>query len=293
MTATTTMLFYLTFGAGVTVAVYLRDGRRVQGQRIFRIVAGVLFWPLYVPLLLERTADSSLADAGQLAVAEPSDSLAHTIGQVESELDAALGSLDGWAEGVLVDERRRLDELRMAWRSQAARVRELDGLLTQPDCIVPEIVAGASGGQRASSDRRTESERGRWENIRRLHELRGRMFDDLLATLAWVRELVTMIHLAKFSGAPASRAEELVSQIAAAVEGLREVSTWCDAQPESGPALVEVANAPHGSGGQGISARGLAAPACGDSGAAGGSEKGRIAVRSAPTSVLSVAPETA
>ena len=63
------------------------------------------------------------------------------------------------------------------------------------------------------------------ENIRRLHQLRQRMFDDLLATLAWVRELVTMIHLAKFSGAPASRAEELVSQIAAAVEGLREATS--------------------------------------------------------------------
>ena len=56
------------------------------------------------------------------------------------------------------------------------------------------------------------------------------MFDDLLATLAWVRELVTMIHLAKFSGSPASRAEELVSQIATAVEGLREVSNWGDAE---------------------------------------------------------------
>jgi hypothetical protein len=40
-----------------------------------------------------------------------------------------------------------------------------------------------------------------------------------------VRELVSMIHLAKFTGAPASRAEELVAQIAAAVEGLADV-TW-------------------------------------------------------------------
>jgi hypothetical protein len=46
-----------------------------------------------------------------------------------------------------------------------------------------------------------------------------------MGTLAWVRELVSMIHLAKFTGAPASRAEELVAQIAAAVEGLSEV-TW-------------------------------------------------------------------
>jgi hypothetical protein len=48
-----------------------------------------------------------------------------------------------------------------------------------------------------------------------------------MATLVWVRELVSMIHLAKFTGAPASRAEELVSQIAAAVEGLSQL-TWQD-----------------------------------------------------------------
>jgi hypothetical protein len=52
------------------------------------------------------------------------------------------------------------------------------------------------------------------------------MHADLIGTLAWVRELVTMIHLAKFSGAPAARAEELVVQIAAAVQGLSEVSAW-------------------------------------------------------------------
>ena len=56
----------------------------------------------------------------------------------------------------------------------------------------------------------------------------GSAYDELLGTLAWVRELVTMIHLAKYTGAPASRAEELVSQIAASVEGLREVSEWRD-----------------------------------------------------------------
>jgi hypothetical protein len=48
-----------------------------------------------------------------------------------------------------------------------------------------------------------------------------------MGSLAWVRELVSMIHLAKFTGAPAARAEELVAQIAAAVEGLSEV-TWQD-----------------------------------------------------------------
>ena len=72
------------------------------------------------------------------------------------------------------------------------------------------------------------SERARRENIARLRAVRGRLHDDLLNTLSWVRELVTMIHLAKYTGAPASRAEELVVQIATSVEGLSEVATWQD-----------------------------------------------------------------
>jgi hypothetical protein len=54
-----------------------------------------------------------------------------------------------------------------------------------------------------------------------------------------VRELVTMIHLAKFTGAPASRTEDLISQIAAAVEGLSEVSHWPDEPTELQTASVE------------------------------------------------------
>ena len=38
-----------------------------------------------------------------------------------------------------------------------------------------------------------------------------------------------MIHLAKFTGAPASRAEELVAQVAAAVEGLSAMNWQEDA----------------------------------------------------------------
>jgi hypothetical protein len=52
------------------------------------------------------------------------------------------------------------------------------------------------------------------------------LHDDLLGTLAKVRELATMIHLARYTGAPAARAEELVEEIAAAVAGLSEVAEW-------------------------------------------------------------------
>ena len=56
------------------------------------------------------------------------------ISQVEAELDAAVRSLDGWAEGPLAQEHERLSELKTAWHLQAERVRELNRLLRQPEC---------------------------------------------------------------------------------------------------------------------------------------------------------------
>jgi hypothetical protein len=149
------------------------------------------------------------------------DALAKAIEQVEAELDAALEGLDGWAEDVLNSERQRLDELRTAWKLQAERIRQIDRLLAEPAASADPLAEAAT--EVAQARRSDELRRG---NIRQLAALRNRMHDDLVGTLAWVRELVTMIHLAKFSGAPAARAEELVVQIAAAVQGLSEVSGW-------------------------------------------------------------------
>src|SRR6202042_1731920 len=77
---------------------------------------------------------------------------------------------------------------------------------------------------RETSDRCRQSQQTRRANVARLRQVRDRAYDDQMSTLAWVRELVSMIHLAKFTGAPASKAEELVAQIAAAVEGLAQIS---------------------------------------------------------------------
>ena len=153
---------------------------------------------------------------------EERDALATAIGQVEGELDAALEGLDGWAGGCA--------ELRGAAAGGIAFG-----------------VAAAGGADSAAwigcwpSRRRMTI---RWPRRRPMSGRRGiakrcggRIFGSwrrcgsscmaiLIGTLAWVRELVTMIHLAKFSGAPAARAEELVAQIAAAVQGLSEVSAW-------------------------------------------------------------------
>ncbi|HEV3116645.1 MAG TPA: hypothetical protein VGY58_06305, partial [Gemmataceae bacterium] len=149
--------------------------------------------------------------------------------QVDAELEAALNSLDGWAEDVLAREKNRIHELRTAWTAQSERIREMDRLLASPEYreALPRGPAAGIAVSHAAAERLERSQQVRRQNIERLRKVRQRAYEDLMGTLAWVRELVSMIHLAKFTGAPASRAEELVAQIAAAVEGLSEL-TWQD-----------------------------------------------------------------
>ncbi|MFO0898776.1 MAG: hypothetical protein U0836_15235 [Pirellulales bacterium] len=215
-----TAIFYLLFGAGVAAAAFVRGRREGRVVQTAEAALACLFWPLVVPLLLGGAANDPLGDEDALAERAP-DELAAAIAQVERELDEALAGLAGWAEDVLAGEQPRLDELRTAWKLQAERIRELDRLLAAP-AAAAEPWALATG----DDARARHCEELRRQNLDQLRELRGRLRSDLVGTLAWVRELVTMIHLARFSGAPAGRVEELVAQIAAAVEGLSEVSAW-------------------------------------------------------------------
>lgn len=222
MALETTLIFYLVVGLSVAAAMFLTADERTTGHRLFQVTTSFLFWPLYLPILLSKNDPTSEGIASPL---NPRDAMAEAIAQVESELDAALSRLDGWAEDVLARETQRIGELRAAWNTQAARIREMDQLLSQPgfNALGPDSTASNT----TTDDRISQSLRTRRENIERLAAVRRRAHEELMSTLAWVRELVSMIHLAKFTGAPPSRAEELVAQIAAAVEGISQV-TWRD-----------------------------------------------------------------
>jgi hypothetical protein len=222
-----TMIFYFLIGVGVAIAVFLSDARPSRLAPVFRVATALVFWPLYLPILL---AGPRSQPSQQIATSQSDgDAMSQAIAQVEAELEMALASLDGWVEDVLARETDRLRELSTAWRAQAVRIREMDRLLDRADLSVQDPMPAIS--ERDVSDRCRQSERTRCANLGRLRQVRDQAYADLMGTLAWVRELVSMIHLAKFTGAPASRAEELVAQIAAAVEGISAV-TWQDAQPE-------------------------------------------------------------
>src|SRR2546423_11081840 len=93
------------------------------------------------------------------------------IHQVESELDLALISLDGWSDAVLAREQHRFEELRVAWHAQAAKIRELDrvlGQLARTETAVDPLAAHRS-------ERIASSHRARETNIARLRALRDRL----------------------------------------------------------------------------------------------------------------------
>jgi hypothetical protein len=174
-----------------------------------------------LPVLLSRPAKPVEAVPQTVKV----DEMATAIAQVELELQTALSSLDGWPETALAREKDRIGELRSALTAQAVRIREMDELLghVTPAEEIETSPSAADSTNAAAVDRWQKSQRAREQNFTRLAAIRRRSHADLMATLAWIRELVSMIHLAKFTGAPASRTEELVAQIAAAVEGVSRV----------------------------------------------------------------------
>jgi hypothetical protein len=229
MDLTETLIFYLCIGATIAVAIFLAERRQSGTQMAFLLLTALLFWPLYVPLLLSMRTTSTVP--AHPALTPDADEMARTIAQVELELDAALSSLDGWAESALAAEADRLAELCHALRAQAGRIREMDKLLGQTEKVAdnaepaPALAAQLSSSSgRDALDRWHKSQHARINNLTRLGQVRNQTHADLMATLAWIRELVSMIYLAKFTGAPASRAEELVAQIAAAVEGVSAIA---------------------------------------------------------------------
>src|SRR3982075_306413 len=135
-----TAIFYLLLGGAVAVAVYIRGGTGNAVAVGLQMAAACLFWPLFVPMLLsESPVDTSERKESLESNPAQQDALAAAIFQVETELDAALEGLDGWAEDVLNSEQHRLKEPRMAWKAQADRIRQIDKLLAEPSARIDSL----------------------------------------------------------------------------------------------------------------------------------------------------------
>src|SRR5437773_2844757 len=124
------------FGSAVAVAVHLASSDMSRGQRWYRTLTAVVFWPLYLPALLQHPSNEVVGFDEDDGPNQPSggaeaDETSAAIHQVETELDSALISLGGWSDAVLAREQHRFEELRVAWHAQAAKIRELNRILCQ------------------------------------------------------------------------------------------------------------------------------------------------------------------
>src|SRR6266436_2757486 len=96
-----TLVLYAVVGIGVAIAVYLSE-KQARAGVWFRVATAMPFWPLYIPVLLTgahavaRVSSGNWQGHGQGQ--GEIDDMSAAISQVDAELEAALNSLDGWAE---------------------------------------------------------------------------------------------------------------------------------------------------------------------------------------------------
>jgi hypothetical protein len=199
------LVLYGLIGLGIAVALYLTDTPRSTGERLLRLGTALPFWSFYLPILLARPAIDPATGAEELD---------RTLAVVERELDAARSTLDEWI-GVSREQAQRLQQLSEAWHAQRARLGAMDCLLARPEYALEEDATRTPAVPQVQ-----QSLTARQQNVQRLRQLRRQAEAELLASLAWVRELASRIQLALFSDAPAARAEELLAELASTLETL-------------------------------------------------------------------------
>jgi hypothetical protein len=204
------LLLYLLAGVAVAAAVYLTLAARGPTDRFSQVGTALIFWPLYLTLLLSRAGHAVDRQPGHQGLAS-AEALELTITAIQAELEASLRGLGG-SDGILTQHRQHLDALRAAWSAQAKRVREMDRLLAEVDEIEAPLQDGASARVQASREAVRQS-------VQQLRQTRDRLHADVVEALALVRELISMLHLARLSEGPEARADELIAEIVRVVAG--------------------------------------------------------------------------
>jgi len=163
-----TLLLYVLIGLAVGAALSIRDPRRA----ILWLTLGVLFWPLFLPLLFSPRTPAPKPPRKDLSALR--DEVAR-LDPPLPELVAALDAADRIREGK--DELGRLLETQ-----QAALAQDEPAL--------------------AKSERTREVLEARRADLERLRAVRDEQEERHLRLTAQVREAITKAHLARFS-APA------------------------------------------------------------------------------------------
>lgn len=218
-----TAIIYAILGLVVAAATALREERPSKARLAFLFTLGVLFWPLFAPVLLGRPGAPGADDSREGGSEGGSDA---RIRAAEADMLAALAKVKGGVAGeAMAPEAAKVRDLAAGLRAMAVRMGEIDEALAAPGLDPAGIEAqlaelAARGGSEADS--RFLSLRARLRNIERLRALRVHTGDDLERALFKMEEITSQMLLLKFAGRPEAEVAELIDGIAGSVEGVTE-----------------------------------------------------------------------
>jgi hypothetical protein len=219
---TPTLVLYVLAGIAVAVAVYLSGNEYRTSREWPSLFLAVPLWPFFVPILL---AGRRFIEGNDLNVRSKiaNDPLSASIDQVQSELDSALKTLSGWAADVAEKHVNCVLLCGEAWATRYGDIQDMDRTLSTLEASLPSAQSTNTASGFASPEA-AEPVTPRREpirhNIETLRELRARAFEDLVDSLTRVREIISTLHVLRFTGAAASQADELVCEIEGIVKTL-------------------------------------------------------------------------
>jgi DNA repair ATPase RecN len=210
-----TSLIYSLVGVVIAAALVLRSEETSRPRRALLGAAGLVFWPLFAPVLL----------AGKRRDSSPSHAFDERIRGAEAQLVAALSRIRGVAEDVVAPEVARVHGLAGAMAAMEQRVREMDTLLATAEfdaaAATSALVQLESRGL-AEDDPRLESVRSRLRNIDRLRQMRNRTGDDLERIVLKLEEMSSQLRLLEFAGRSDAELVQVVKEIADSVQEVTE-----------------------------------------------------------------------
>jgi hypothetical protein len=226
-----TAIIYGIIGVVVAVAMVLREEHPSAARAGFLLAAGILFWPLFAPMLLGGKTEASVpltasspgrSDVGRGAAR----ALDLKIRAAEAQLIAALARVqDGAAGGAMAQESARVRELSQGLCAMAARLAEIDEALASPELREDAALAALaelSARGHGADDPRVKSLAARLRSIEMLKVIRGRTHDDLERAIFKMDEITAQMRILRFAERPQAEVAEQLREIEGCVEGVTE-----------------------------------------------------------------------
>lgn len=220
-----TAIVYGLVGAVVAAALELQSDETSPWRRLLVVPLHLSCWPFFAPMLL--TSESTRRRAEPTGDGSPAEcDVACDLETVETRLFEALDGLDGVAEEVVDEERRRVRTLLERLHEMQSRLDEMDRLLDRPEFdearIQRQLERIGADEASANDDRRIESLHNRLEHTRRLRRMRSRLHDEFESALFKIDEISSNMALLTLTDRPGDELADSIEDVAATVEGLSE-----------------------------------------------------------------------